>query len=97
MEYYSLDGGSVMKGAVVAGGTDYRVSPPAAVTDKRPRQVGITDIFVETEREHTGDVLEIPGSGHHFGLEFTYRRGAHDFKRLGVTELSNNGRRARCT
>jgi len=78
-----------MKGIVLAGGTGSRLSPLTAVTNKhllpvgnypmvfhpiaRLKQAGITDILIVTGRDHMGDVMELLGSGHDFGLDFTYK------------------------
>ena len=78
-----------MKGIVLAGGTGSRLSPLTAVTNKhllpvgnypmifhpiaRLKQAGIKDILVVTGRDHMGDVMELLGSGHDFGLDFTYK------------------------
>jgi glucose-1-phosphate thymidylyltransferase len=39
----------------------------------RLKQAGITDILIVTGRDHMGDVMELLGSGHDFGLDFTYK------------------------
>jgi dTDP-glucose 4,6-dehydratase len=39
----------------------------------RLKQAGITDILIVTGRDHLGDVMELLGSGHDFGLDFTYK------------------------
>lgn len=78
-----------MKGIILAGGTGSRLHPLTAVTNKhllpvgnypmvfhpigRLKQAGITDILVVTGRDHMGDVMELLGSGHDFGLDFTYK------------------------
>ncbi len=78
-----------MKGIVLAGGTGSRLHPLTTVTNKhllpvgnypmiehpiaRLKQAGITDILVVTGRDHMGDVMELLGSGHDFGLDFTYK------------------------
>ncbi len=78
-----------MKGIVLAGGTGSRLHPLTTVTNKhllpvgnypmifhpvaRLKQAGITDILVVTGRDHMGDVMELLGSGHGFGLDFTYK------------------------
>ena len=78
-----------MKGIVLAGGTGSRLHPLTAVTNKhllpvgnypmvfhpiaRLKQAGIKDILVVTGRDHMGDVMELLGSGHDFGLDFTYK------------------------
>jgi glucose-1-phosphate thymidylyltransferase len=78
-----------MIGIVLAGGTGSRLHPLTTVTNKhllpvgnypmiyhpiaRLKQAGITDILVVTGRDHMGDVMELLGSGHDFGLDFTYK------------------------
>lgn len=78
-----------MKGIILAGGTGSRLYPLTAVTNKhllpvggypmifypiaRLRQAGVTDILVVTGRDHMGDVMELLGSGHGFGVDFTYK------------------------
>jgi glucose-1-phosphate thymidylyltransferase len=78
-----------MKGIVLAGGTGSRLHPLTSVTNKhllpvgnypmiyhpiaRLRQAGITEILIVTGRDHMGDVMELLGSGHDFGLDFTYK------------------------
>lgn len=79
----------MLKGIVLAGGTGSRLLPLTRVTNKhllpvgsypmifypiyRLKQAGIREILVVTGREHMGDVIELLGSGHDFGVEFTYR------------------------
>jgi glucose-1-phosphate thymidylyltransferase len=78
-----------MKGIVLAGGTGSRLHPLTTVTNKhllpvgnypmiyhpiaRLKQAGITDILIVTGRDHMGDVMALLGSGHSFGLGFTYK------------------------
>ena len=78
-----------MKGIVLAGGTGSRLHPLTTVTNKhllpvgnypmiyhpvaRLKHAGITDILIVTGRDHMGDVMELLGSGHDFGLDFTYK------------------------
>jgi glucose-1-phosphate thymidylyltransferase len=78
-----------MKGIILAGGTGSRLHPLTTVTNKhllpvgndpmifhpvaRLKQAGITDILIVTGRDHMGDVMELLGSGHDFGLDFTYK------------------------
>jgi len=78
-----------MKGIILAGGTGSRLHPLTTVTNKhllpvgnypmifhpvaRLKQAGITEILIVTGRDHMGDVMELLGSGHDFGLDFTYK------------------------
>ena len=78
-----------MKGIILAGGTGSRLHPLTSVTNKhllpvgnypmiehpiaRLKQAGISDILIVTGRDHMGDVMELLGSGHDFGLDFTYK------------------------
>ena len=87
-----------MKSIVLAGGTGSRPSLLAAVTNRhllpvgnypmvfhpiaRLKQAGITDVFIVTGRDHMGDAMGLLGSGHGFGLDFTYK--AQDPQRFGV-------------
>jgi len=84
-----MGGDKAVKGIILAGGTGSRLYPLTAVTNKhllpvggypmifysiaRLRQAGITDILVVTGRDHMGDVMELLGSGHGFGVDFTYK------------------------
>ncbi|WP_459500766.1 sugar phosphate nucleotidyltransferase [Bacillus sp. C1] len=78
-----------MKGIILAGGTGSRLYPITKVTNKhllpvgrypmiyhsvyKLRQCEITEIMVITGKEHMGDVVSFLGSGHDFGVSFTYR------------------------
>ncbi|KRW92302.1 sugar phosphate nucleotidyltransferase [Alicyclobacillus hesperidum] len=78
-----------MKGVILAGGTGSRLYPLTKITNKHLLPVGkypmiyhainkfissdIRDILVVTGKEHMGDVVNLLGSGHAFGAEFTYR------------------------
>ena len=78
-----------MKGIILAGGTGSRLYPITKVTNKHLLPVGrypmiyhavyklkqcdITDIMIITGKEHMGDVVSFLGSGHEFGVSFTYR------------------------
>src|SRR5450756_2393035 len=94
-----------MKGIVLAGGTGSRLSPLTAVTNKhllpvgnypmvfhpiaRLKQAGITDILIVTGRDHMGDVMELLGSGHDFGLDFTYK--VQDLSLIHISEPTRLG------
>lgn len=78
-----------MKGIILAGGTGSRLFPLTKVTNKhllpvgkfpmiyypicKLQQAGIDDILIVTGKEHMGSVVNLLGSGYHFGLEFTYK------------------------
>ncbi|WP_067624416.1 sugar phosphate nucleotidyltransferase [Alicyclobacillus acidiphilus] len=78
-----------MRGVILAGGTGSRLFPLTKVTNKhllpigrypmiyhaifRMVQSGIRDVLVVTGREHMGDVVNLLGSGHEFGVRFTYK------------------------
>ncbi|HWR40313.1 MAG TPA: sugar phosphate nucleotidyltransferase [Patescibacteria group bacterium] len=78
-----------MKGIILAGGTGSRLFPLTKVTNKHLLPVGqypmiyypiaklanagITEILIVTGKEHMGAVVNLLGSGHDFGLEFTYK------------------------
>ncbi len=83
-----------MKGVILAGGTATRLFPLTIVTNKhllpiydRPMVyypletlagMGIREVMVIVGGKSVGDVVELLGDGHHFGLSLTYRyqRGA---------------------
>jgi glucose-1-phosphate thymidylyltransferase len=83
-----------MKGIVLAGGTATRLFPLTIVTNKhllpiydRPMiyypietlaGMGVREVLVIVGGKSVGDVVELLGDGHHFGLDLTYRyqRGA---------------------
>ncbi|HNR03599.1 MAG TPA: sugar phosphate nucleotidyltransferase [Bacillota bacterium] len=78
-----------MKGIILAGGTGSRLYPLTKVTNKhllpvgkhpmidhliaKIKQAGICDIMVITGKEHMGAVVNLLGSGHDYGVKFTYR------------------------
>lgn len=78
-----------MKGIILAGGTGSRLYPLTKVTNKhllpvgkypmifyliaRMKQAGIEDIMIVSGKEHMGSVVSLLGSGHGYGLNFTFR------------------------
>ena len=78
-----------MKGIILAGGTGSRLYPLTKVTNKhllpvgkypmiyhaihKLREADIQEVLIVTGREHMGDVVNLLGSGHEFGMEFTYK------------------------
>jgi len=78
-----------LRGVILAGGRGTRLSPLTKVTNKHLLPVGrepmifnpikqlvsakIRDILIVTSTEHMGDIVNLLGSGHDFGSEFTYR------------------------
>ncbi|MHA6483037.1 sugar phosphate nucleotidyltransferase [Paenibacillus sp. strain BS8-2] len=78
-----------MKGIILAGGTGSRLYPLTKVTNKHLLPVGkypmifhsiaklkeaeIQDILIVTGKEHMGDVVNLLGSGHEYGVELTYK------------------------
>jgi glucose-1-phosphate thymidylyltransferase len=78
-----------MKGIILAGGTGSRLYPLTKVTNKHLLPVGkypmiyhsihkliqadIKEILIVTGRDHMGDVVNLLGSGHEFGVTFTYK------------------------
>ena len=78
-----------MKGIILAGGTGSRLYPLTKVTNKhllpvgkypmifyliaRMKQAGIEDIMIVSGKEHMGSVVSLLGSGHAYGLNFTFR------------------------
>jgi len=78
-----------MKGIILAGGTGSRLYPLTKVTNKHLLPVGkypmiyyaikklqeadVQNILVVTGKDHMGDVVNLLGSGHEFGVTFTYK------------------------
>ncbi len=78
-----------MKGIILAGGTGSRLYPLTKVINKhllpvgrypmifypvsKMKEAGIKDIFIVTGKEHAGSIVNLLGSGHDMGLNFTYR------------------------
>lgn len=78
-----------MKGIILAGGTGSRLYPLTKVTNKHLLPVGrypmifhsiaklkeadIKDILIVTGKDHMGDVVNLLGSGHEMGVNFTYK------------------------
>lgn len=78
-----------MKGIILAGGTGSRLFPLTKVTNKhllpvgaypmiyhavnKFKEAGISDILIVTGKDHMGDVVNLLGSGHEFGVSFTYK------------------------
>ena len=78
-----------MRGIILAGGTGSRLFPLTKVTNKhllpvgkypmvfhavfKLKKAGLTDILIITGKEHMGDVVNLLGSGHEWGVSFTYK------------------------
>lgn len=78
-----------MKGIILAGGTGSRLYPLTKITNKhllpvgrypmidhiicKIKQSGIEDIMIITGKEHMGSVVNLLGSGHEYGVNFTFR------------------------
>ena len=78
-----------MRGVVLAGGTGSRLFPLTKVTNKhllpvggqpmllhpifKLRDAGLTQICIVTGTEHMGDIVNLLGSGHDYGCDFTFR------------------------
>ncbi|MGO4546888.1 sugar phosphate nucleotidyltransferase [Paenibacillus sp. 2TAB23] len=99
-----------MKGIILAGGTGSRLFPLTKVTNKHLLPVGkypmifhsiaklkeadINDILIVTGKEHMGDVVNLLGSGHEFGVSFTYKvqdEAGGIAQALGLAEHFVNG------
>lgn len=99
-----------MKGIILAGGTGSRLFPLTKVTNKHLLPVGkypmifhsiaklkeadIKDILIVTGKEHMGDVVNLLGSGHEFGVTFTYKvqdEAGGIAQALGLAEKFVNG------
>ncbi len=79
----------LMKGVILAGGSDNRLFPSTKVVNKhllpvfnKPmiyypietlKKSGITDILVVTSTDHIGTFMQLLGSGNEFGVRFTFR------------------------
>ena len=78
-----------MKGIILAGGTGSRLHPLTKVTNKhllpvgkypmiyhpinKLKECGISEILIVTGKEHMGSVVNLLGSGHELGINFTYK------------------------
>lgn len=78
-----------MKGVILAGGTGSRLYPLTKITNKhllpvgkypmidhiicKIKQANIKDIIIVTGKEHMGSVVNLLGSGHEYGVNFTFR------------------------
>ncbi|WP_424766485.1 sugar phosphate nucleotidyltransferase [Paenibacillus sp. sgz302251] len=99
-----------MKGIILAGGTGSRLFPLTKVTNKHLLPVGkypmifhsiaklkeadIIDILIVTGKEHMGDVVNLLGSGHEFGVTLTYKvqdEAGGIAQALGLAEHFVNG------
>lgn len=99
-----------MKGVILAGGTGSRLFPLTKVTNKhllpvgkypmifhsiaKLKQADIRDILIVTGKEHMGDVVNLLGSGHEFGVTFTYKvqdEAGGIAQALGLAEHFVNG------
>jgi glucose-1-phosphate thymidylyltransferase len=84
-----MNGGNIMKGIILAGGTGSRLYPLTKVTNKhllpvgkypmifhsvyKLKQADVTEILIVTGKEHMGDVVNLLGSGREMGVCFTYK------------------------
>jgi glucose-1-phosphate thymidylyltransferase len=78
-----------MKGIILAGGTGSRLFPLTKVINKhllpvgrhlmieypitKMKQCGIKDIMIITGSDNMGDMVKLLGSGHEYGVNFTFR------------------------
>ena len=78
-----------MKGIILAGGTGSRLYPLTKVTNKhllpvgkypmifyliaKMKEAGIKDMMIICGKEHMGSVVNLLGSGHEYGVNFTFR------------------------
>jgi len=78
-----------MKGIILAGGTASRMRPLTDITNKhllpvgripmiyhpiaKFKAAGLTDILIVTGRDHMGHMVQQLGSGHQFGVQFTFK------------------------
>jgi glucose-1-phosphate thymidylyltransferase len=78
-----------LKGIILAGGTSSRLFPLTKVFTKhllpvgkysmiihainKIRQAGITEILIVSDRQQTGNIIQLLGSGEEFNVSLTYR------------------------
>ncbi len=78
-----------MKGVILAGGTASRMRPLTDITNKhllpvgrvpmiyhpiaKFKRAGLNDILIVTGRNHMGHIVQQLGSGHQFGVNFTFK------------------------
>ena len=78
-----------MKGVILAGGTASRMRPLTDITNKhllpvgrvpmiyhpiaKFKRAGLNDILIVTGRDHMGHIVQQLGSGHQFGVAFTFK------------------------
>ena len=82
-----------MKGIILAGGHGSRLYPLTSTTNKTLlpvfdkqmiyypietlRSLGCTEIMIVSGREHSGQIIDLLGSGESLNLDFTYRVQEH--------------------